>query len=87
MVHKSPFKFPFYDLAMVTKFPYMVRFMENKFSKESILFLAPMAVKLEYRFLKFYSQKRCFGTACRPLNFFSAKLKNFYGRCMFSKFP
>ena len=38
MVHKSPYTIPFYDLAMVTKFPYMVRFMENKFSKESILF-------------------------------------------------
>ena len=44
MVHKSPYKFPFYDLAMVTKFPYMVRFMDNKFSKESILF-GSMAVK------------------------------------------
>ena len=38
MVDKSPYEFPFYDLAMITKFPYMVRFLENKFSKESILF-------------------------------------------------
>ena len=38
MVHKSPYKFPFYDLAMVSKFPYMVRFMDNKFFYESIIF-------------------------------------------------
>ena len=44
-------------------------------------------IKLKNRILKFYAQKRYFGTACRPLGFFSAKLKNFYGRCMFSKFP
>ena len=44
-------------------------------------------LKLNSGILKFYAQKGCFGTACRPLDFFSAKLKKFYGRCMFSKFP
>ena len=43
-------------------------------------------MKLKYRILKFYAQKRCFGTAYGPLDFFLAKLKNFYVRCMFSKF-
>ena len=37
MVHKSPYKFPFYDLAMVIKFPYMVRSMDNKFFLENTI--------------------------------------------------
>ena len=41
------------------------------------------SIKLEYRILKFYAQKRCFGIACGPLDCFSAKLKDFYDRCLF----
>ena len=34
-------------------------------------------IKLKYIILKIYAQKRCFGTACGPLGFFSAKIKIF----------
>ena len=39
-------------------------------------------IKLKYRFLKLYAQKRCFGTAGGPLDCFSAKFKKIHDRCM-----
>ena len=43
MVHNGPCKISFYELAMVTKVPYMVPFMDTKFSKERFNF-APMSI-------------------------------------------